>query len=71
MSSFEVLHPHSLNPIHFTSYEQQNTNTLKTLVHWLCFHQTPKSLSQMGRGPFSIQCTHTRGTLRAALKTHS
>jgi hypothetical protein len=29
MSSFEVLHPQSLNPIHFASCELQHTNTWK------------------------------------------
>jgi hypothetical protein len=32
-SSFEVLHPKSLSPVHFASCELQNTNTWKTLVH--------------------------------------
>jgi hypothetical protein len=54
MSSFEVLHPHFLGPILFASCELQTLENL--LVHGLCCsskHQN--SISQMARGPFSLQ----------------
>jgi hypothetical protein len=41
-SSFEVLHPWSLSPIHFASCELQNANTCKSLVHWLCCSSNTK-----------------------------
>jgi hypothetical protein len=40
---FEVLHTQSLSPINFASFELQNTNTWKTLVHWLCCSSNTKN----------------------------
>jgi hypothetical protein len=56
MSSFEVLHPHCLGPILFASCELQ-TQTLENFIssRIVLFIKHQNSISQMARGPFSIQ----------------
>jgi hypothetical protein len=63
MSSFEVLHPHCLGPILFASCELQ-TQTLENLLssRIVLFIKHQNSISQMARGPFSLQATI--GTLK-------
>jgi hypothetical protein len=51
-----VLHPHCLGPILFASCELQNTNTRKLISSRIVlFIKHQNSISQMARGPFSLQ----------------
>jgi hypothetical protein len=49
MSSFEVLHPHCLGPILFTSYELQTQTLENLLVHGLCCSSNTKT--QLAKWP--------------------
>jgi hypothetical protein len=49
MSSFEVLHPHCLGPILFTSCEVQTQTLENLLVHGLCCSSNTKT--QLAKWP--------------------